>query len=476
VQRSDESIFASTQQNTGSPGEPTGVYAHSSADFKYNSNAQHVYRAPATAFTPKHFSELDNLPLFDHEESVSPAALSVWKRRIAAVQATIPSFPEGQWSGRGIAMSAGGRMYFTSAYVSIRVLRERLGCTLPIEVFYSGAEELPPEAIEHIQREYNVSFVDLSKVSALRGVSMKGYAIKALAVYLSSFEHVLWMDSDNIALEDPTTLFESAEFAVSGALLWPDYCNMISQRRETFHVFGLTAPHNQPQPRDGKQTVWPPVCFDGVSTEVETGQVLVNKRRAFGALYMLMFINLNHRFFLRRLFHGDKMTFHYAWLAAGTPYHFVRYAPYSVGLARPAAASEDQLVFCGNTMAQRHPSDGRIVFLHRTSAKYKDASGYFLTPSPARAWTHIAKQHARASWNLVYRGELPDPLFVGSEAAMHSECVAPTDPDVKIRLVKNIITETEDDCLTYLAQLRDQPFYPGYRVCSQANLFFCRHP
>ena len=34
---------------------------------------------------------------------------------------------------------------------------------------------------------------------------------------------VIFLDSDNVAVSDPTALLESAEYMDTGALLWPDY-------------------------------------------------------------------------------------------------------------------------------------------------------------------------------------------------------------------------------------------------------------
>lgn len=397
-----------------------------------------------------------------------------WKSRIKELKAEKHEFPVRRWSGRGIAMSAGRRTYFTSAYVTIRILRDHVKCTLPIEVFYAGSDELPSSAIEHMSATYNVHFVDLSKIPDLKGVDVKGYQIKAFSVYYSSFSEVLWMDSDNIALEDPAALFDSAAFATSAAIFWPDYCNMVSVRRETFQVFGKKVPPNQPQPREGKATIWPDVCTEGVKTEIETGQLLIHKERSYAALRMLLFININHKYFLKRLFHGDKMTFHYAFQAVNTPYFLVSYQPLSYGIAGAVAGSSNY--FCGNTMGQRHPDNGRVIFLHRTSAKYKDVSGYFSEDGePARAWTHYAKQPARSSWYLAFRGELPDNFFVTKEASIHNECVHPSDPAAVIKPVRAEITATETACLGFLQDLRKLRFYPGYRQCDEHSMFFCQH-
>ena len=105
---------------------------------------------------------------------------SAWKRRLVEERDRIPAYPgaEKKWQGRGIVTSAGGRSYFTSAFVMLHVLRQHVKCTLPIEVMYAGSDELPPAAIAHIESALpNVKFVDLTKVPELKGLSLKGYQV-----------------------------------------------------------------------------------------------------------------------------------------------------------------------------------------------------------------------------------------------------------------------------------------------------------
>ena len=62
-------------------------------------------------------------------------------------------------------------------------------------------------------------------------------------------------------------------YTAKGALFWPDFCNMISMREETYGVFGLSAPSDYVQPRPNKTTIWQHTCAKGIATELETGQV-----------------------------------------------------------------------------------------------------------------------------------------------------------------------------------------------------------
>lgn len=52
---------------------------------------------------------------------------------------TIPNYP-GDFEGRGIVICADGVKYYTNAWTTIRLLR-RLGCRVPIQVWYRGERE-----------------------------------------------------------------------------------------------------------------------------------------------------------------------------------------------------------------------------------------------------------------------------------------------------------------------------------------------
>ena len=55
-----------------------------------------------------------------------------------------PDYPSERFAGRGIVVCAGGSRVFTNAYVLLSLLRRTLNCTLPIEVWHFGAEEMSP--------------------------------------------------------------------------------------------------------------------------------------------------------------------------------------------------------------------------------------------------------------------------------------------------------------------------------------------
>jgi Mannosyltransferase putative len=62
-------------------------------------------------------------------------------------------------SGRGIVTCAGGERLFTCVYVLVRILRETLNCTLPIQIWHFGGEELSP-VMRWLLKPFDVELVD----------------------------------------------------------------------------------------------------------------------------------------------------------------------------------------------------------------------------------------------------------------------------------------------------------------------------
>ena len=125
------------------------------------------------------------------------------------------------------------------------------------------------------------------------------------------------------------------------------------------------------------------------------------------------------------------------------------------------------------------------------------------------------RQGERDPWHLVFRGELPDEFFAGDDGNTHQECLMPRGGmlhsmqqvtphthtythihthtyththtqhtlscckgkgHVKIKHASQKLKDFEQDLFHYLQELRDLPFYPGYRRCNADNMFFCKHP
>jgi len=246
-------------------------------------------------------------------------------------------FPESQFAGRGIVLAAGGVKYGVCAWVCVRALRH-VGCTLPIEIWYRGNGERQ-RGLEDALSPYNVSWVDAFAVrdAGHAHARLNGWELKPFAIQWSRFAETLFIDADNVAVRDPAYLFDAPEYAEAGTVLWPDYARM-APSREAWDVFGL---------REYSESL------AGKSERcVESGQVLLDKRRTWHCLTLANWYGERSRFFFRYVY-GDKELFHLAWRRLAQPY------------AMPAKGIHT----LQGTMCQ-HDFAGERVFQHRNFNKW----------------------------------------------------------------------------------------------------------
>lgn len=242
--------------------------------------------------------------------------------------------------GRGIVTTAGGE-YAAGAYVLIRLLRY-LGCDLPVEV-WCYAHEARDKVVRVIQRMQGVKLYPvrgpLDLDPGLR--SNQGWALKAHAILKSRLRHVLWIDSDNYPVRDPSFLFDLEPYEESGFLAWPD--------NQTADGTGLARPgwlHLAKRSDD------PPTW-----KEFESGQMVIDRRRRYGALLMAdFFCRHGHEFF--RHFYGDKEAFHAALLRSRSDF---RQCPHP----RTRIAGDLNSVWL-----RQHDWEGRPLFQHRCRCKF----------------------------------------------------------------------------------------------------------
>ena len=97
----------------------------------------------------------------------------------------------------------------------------------------------------------------------------KPFITKQIALVAAQCEECLLLDADNVAGTDPTFLFSDPHYLDTGLVLWPDFWHMPRGPAIVRQIFGL------PQSND--------VVLPDERT-VESGQVLIDKRRSWPAL------------------------------------------------------------------------------------------------------------------------------------------------------------------------------------------------
>ncbi|HEX4498579.1 MAG TPA: hypothetical protein VIE43_23075 [Thermoanaerobaculia bacterium] len=246
-------------------------------------------------------------------------------------------YPGERFAGRGIVICAGGDTYFPCGWVAIGMLR-RLGCTLPVELWYRGPREMTPETIALVE-PLGVTCVDAYEVARRHPCRrLDSWEIKPFAIVHSRFAEVLYLDADNVALRDPAFLFDLPEYAAAGALFWPDRyvgpgTGFEWLKREAWKLCGL--PYR-------------------LEPEIEAGQLVIDKRRCWKALAMTLHLNERSDYYYA-FFYGDKDTFHLSWRRLGLDYALVPWRARDLG---------------DSAAMIQHDLNGEPLFQHRNGDRW----------------------------------------------------------------------------------------------------------
>jgi hypothetical protein len=211
-----------------------------------------------------------------------------------------------------------------------------LGCQLPVELWHLGPHEMDAR-MEELIGAYGVQCQDASKMRRQFPVRLLGgWQLKPYAILYSAFRQVLLLDADNVCVVNPEFLFETPEFAHTGAIFWPDYAHRDGGKSgRVWKSCGLRRP---------------------AEPEFESGQIVVDKQRCWPALRLSLWFNENSDFYYQFL-HGDKETFHLGFRKTRQPYALV-----------PTPIHTLPGVMC------QHDFQGHRIFQHRNMNKWSLAS------------------------------------------------------------------------------------------------------
>ena len=159
----------------------------------------------------------------------------------------------------------------------------------------------------------------------------KNFQLKTVAILSTNFSDILFLDSDNVPVKDPTFLFDHPAFIETGAMFWRD--------------FWKTRPDNP---------IWPILgleCLD--EYEQESGQMLFRKSdpKVYQGLKLAMYMQSKDEVYFQ-LTPGDKDTFRLSWRLLDLPYHMVDSHISVVG-----QHDDNPQTFCGHTLVQSAPGD-----------------------------------------------------------------------------------------------------------------------
>ena len=214
-----------------------------------------------------------------------------------------------------------------------------LGCRLPVELWHKGPGEMNSQ-MEALITPLGVTCVDAYEVAKAHPVRrLYSFELKPYSIINSRFEEVLYIDADNAPVRDPEFLFSTPEYQRTGAIFWPD--RYAGGGRGTRWLLPMAWEVCKVPFRD--------------EAEIEAGQLVINKRRCWRGLQLVMHIN-EHSDFYYQCFYGDKDTFHLAWRRVGLEYSLVPHLPRGLG---------------ADTVILQSGFDGQLLFQHRNSDKWK---------------------------------------------------------------------------------------------------------
>jgi len=234
---------------------------------------------------------------------------------------------------RGLVFTGGNKDTTARLITLLRILRTVHGCTLPAEVFLYPEEMTDPAERELIE-SMDAKLVPVEQLKKDHG-SWKDYQIKGLAMVQSSFDEILYLDSDNIPLRDPSYLFDSKRYNAPGsgrAVFWPD----------------LSKDHVD-------NAIWrfvgDPCTLDHWT--FESGQILIDKTGNDGlnlaALYIAAYMQeKDHQDFYFKMCGGDKDTYRWAFRILDIPFTVSPRWATTLG----SLNEEDNNRFCGHTILQ----------------------------------------------------------------------------------------------------------------------------
>lgn len=295
---------------------------------------------------------------------------------------------------KGLVTTAGGG-YLPVFAVSLRMLR-RKGTTLPMEVFLADEKEYESYMCEHVFPELNAKCVILSEImdAVPHSIKISHYQYKVFAMIFSSFDEVLFLDSDAFTVHDANYLFTKEPFISNGLVAWPDYWASSAS-----HLYYKIA--GQPVP---------PLLL---RQSTESGELLLNKKTHSKSLLLATYYNYygSHYYTLfsqGAAGEGDKETFIAAAWALNETFYQVVEPVRAIG-----HATKDSWI--GSAMVQFDPvQDYGLTRKGVYRNKDKDAAGpirpFFLHVNvprlnPFRVFDHPEHtQNAKGQQQRIWQG------------------------------------------------------------------------
>lgn len=241
--------------------------------------------------------------------------------------------------GDGIVYLGGGK-YNQLVLLSIKILREN-GSRLPVEVIIPYKNDYDIQFCDRVLPTLNGKCKLMTDYLPQTFVDkISGFQLKNIALLISSFERILYLDADNIPIRNPDVLFTNAPFTTKHLVVWPDLWRR-STSPHYYTIAGIEVDSNFKVRNSyvdgderGKYTDSMYYSYHDCKGSIpeassETGQLLINKKIHFQTLILAMYYNYYGPDYYYPLFsqgaagEGDKETFIAAAHKLDLPYYQV---------------------------------------------------------------------------------------------------------------------------------------------------------
>ncbi|ANB14272.1 Mnn2p [Sugiyamaella lignohabitans] len=274
---------------------------------------------------------------------------------------SIPSsYPEGMFNGSGVVFTSGGA-YLPVMVAALKMLR-RVSPDIPVEVFMANKDEYEPDICSKVLPSLGARCFILQDVygdNFFRSFDIHSYQFKSLAILASSFENVIFMDSDNMLFRDVEQSLHQEPFNSTGYVVWPDYWDR-TVSPDFYDIAGIELGDRV----RGDLSITDPNLVPEADLEnaipnktSESGQLMISKSKHYKTLLLSIYYNLNGFNAYYKLLsqggpgEGDKETYIAAARALNATVHQIKSPLITTGMVRPNG------IYKGVGMMQALPYD-----------------------------------------------------------------------------------------------------------------------
>ncbi|KAI8914570.1 mannosyltransferase putative-domain-containing protein [Gorgonomyces haynaldii] len=273
---------------------------------------------------------------------------------------------------------------FYHALMAIKGIRDIHQSQIPIYCFYNGPGDLKQSFQDELRSIPNVHVLDLQQT--FPKIKFGGWSAKPAMLLAAPCQECILFDSDVWFVQSPETAFKQAQYRETGMLIYKDR-TVFEDRTPARQWIVDVVPESE-------YSSLLNLRFMKTTTmhEVESGMVVMDKRRRFVAALTLAYLNSapitpeSHK-----TFHGEKETFWIGPLIVGEPFSVDPHLPLGFGHWN---GTKDR--FCSTQMAHAD-QDGRVFWVHggvienkfnlgstlQSFTHYIEESGEYTFPDPS---------------------------------------------------------------------------------------------